>query len=130
MSREVKFRGLTQEGKWVYGDLLHDGDVGIAGIRSWNDFNIVCDYVYHVIKTGTNCQYTGLKDKNEAEIYEGHIVETNSPAHISPTIQEVIFVNGAFQLKLGDHGLPLCTVIDGGTIEVIGNIYQDKHLLE
>ena len=64
-------------------------------------------------------QYTGLKDKNGIEIYEGDIVTTSIETVWD--VGEVIFRNTAFRV----HGYILCQLKD---IEVIGNRYENPEL--
>ena len=68
-------------------------------------------------------QYTGLKDKNGVEIYEGDIVRNRS---IDKTIGEVIFKGVGFIVM--EEGVST-TLIDD-KYEVIGNIYQNPELLK
>lgn len=67
-------------------------------------------------------QYTGLKDKNGKEIYEGDIVQT--PDQLEG-ITAVKFIDGAFMPF--DHSSP---EINAEECEVIGNIYENPELLE
>ena len=72
--------------------------------------------------------YTGLKDKNSKEIYEGDLISIGDNSNI----YEIVFETGDFQVgfkKKGgnnftDIGKEFCT-----KFEVIGNIYENQELL-
>ena len=84
-------------------------------------------------------QYTGLKDKNGKEIYEGDIVEAKDPYKYNSKeifyTCEVVFTEGAaFMLKhtyenWGTVGIRYFGLRDM-ELEVIGNIYENPELLE
>ena len=71
-------------------------------------------------------QYTGLKDKNGKEIYEGDIISANDMLN-----DFIIFKDGGFNLDGGESSENLLYQLEYyGNPEVIGNIYENPELLE
>lgn len=81
-------------------------------------------------------QYTGLKDSNGTEIYEGDLLSIQIVRDAKKTVT-IVFEDGAFGVKdelfgwgYGKGFYPLKTIINNHKVEIIGNIYQNKELLE
>jgi len=117
--------------------------------RAWDrEFERWCKFSFQFLANGEAnpllprldswCEYTGLKDKNGKEIYEGDIVSWESD-YGDEGVSKVIWGDGtsdnsypAFDLDpSSDEEInSLCSLTIAGTIEVIGNIYENPELLE
>ncbi|KIV60342.1 hypothetical protein TS65_00585 [Aneurinibacillus migulanus] len=68
-------------------------------------------------------QYTGLKDRNGRDIYEGDINGSDEPMYVA-------YQDGCFGLKFKNNPSYFDSCINWDQLEIIGNIYQNPELLE
>lgn len=69
-------------------------------------------------------QNTGLPDKNGIEIFEGDLLRT-----AGGILYEVVFSNGAFQLKLAGFA-EVRQITNQYIVGIIGNIYSNPELIK
>ena len=109
--REIKFR-VWSNNIMSDLDLFHNGDV--------------LD-----LMDSPTMQYTGLKDKNGKEIYEGDYCKAHAFDEFDGDHNiEGVIVIGIDGVSIGDMWVYNTSHFDEPCIEIIGNIYENKELLE
>lgn len=123
--KEVKFRGkrLT-DGAWIYGSLVNIEEDRYAVLPVINTMRDETIAMYEV-DPDTVGQYTGLKDKNGKEIYEGDIIEVDWLGE--PSIVKW-YKDGFMAYPYRSIGYHLCEVV--ADCKVIGNIHDNPELIK
>ena len=139
--REIKFRGkdIENDNPWRYGSLI----TYPSGCTSIIGFDKLGNELNHDVDPDTVGQFTGLKDKNGKEIYEGDLIKAPSGR-----IYAVIFSTWKHEekrefLKIIDiyehtgwcislDGVNPCGLLDSEVCQgsVIGSVYDNPELLK
>ena len=137
--REIKFRAWAKKSKFMTGvcflEFLHGGiKASGAGIHIDNGWVTEANGHTHECEV-VLMQYTGLKDRNGVEIYEGDIclaegVVDRGDGNYDDEFGRVYFNDGAFYFKSYSVGEELLIYALDIGLTVSGNIYENPELLE
>lgn len=150
MTRQIKFRGYVKdisefgddvvphEGHFVFGNLVQDKGFSyiVGGMAEANDEYAALEYWQPVGNENVD-EFTGLKDKNGKDIYEGDILAWHSNIYRKHDWVGLVLYRGAgFAVQESDKSysspewLDCACRKDANIIEVIGNVHENPELLE
>ena len=125
MNREIRFKGKSiSTGKWLYGCLLKNEEGKFAVVKPFK-VNMDNECSCCEVEEETIGQFTGMKDKNGKEIYEGDILQT-SIVKDSIGVVEWNFEHATFVVRMKNSSQ--WYFLDKSN-QIIGNIYDNKDLL-
>lgn len=150
--REIKFRAYIYD---LTDEDSHPLEIDVRAGKLWDVASInFKDQIVEIMDDDGNVweyelnnneiallQYTGLKDKNGAEIYDGYILEFRAnPFNGKRDLFKVVFKDGGFRDEwnnyIGQYLPPDIGNKQGGRVrlneacEVVGNIYETPELLQ
>lgn len=144
--RELKFRAWYNNKMWEVNSVEwveyddHPAGAYLFGLEGWV---IVADkYMKPNSGVAILMQYTGLKDRDGVEIYEGDIIESGVSKELSLKGHRgyVVFEDASFTVERRQHKVPYnhdkylpyldwpCEAFE--SCKVIGNVFEDGELLK
>lgn len=116
MKREIKFRAWDSKSQRMY----YQGEPDLEDIQS---------FFHHYNDNDELMQFTGLRDKNGKEIYEGDILKHRGHHRMEASV--VVFSDGCF--NVGYHygsSTKVKPMLINSKVEIIGNIHENPELLK
>lgn len=138
MARTIKFRGKNSKGEWVFGSVVYFCN-SVAAIHFEIGTTAVRRFDWCYVDPDTVGQYTGLKDKNGKEIYEGDIIGGKARSGDKMILHVVFYEDSEGRFKAGLNGTKerysfgCCGLEDAQWMQrktIIGNIYDNPELLK
>ena len=143
--RELKFRAWDKKRNIMIGEDYPD-NWGSEKQEYWADvFEISLTGITEITQNARFeiMQYTGLRDKNEKEIYEGDVVEIKGEEYYSNEsfctedgewmFSGEIAMNSLMWMAINrdSTAIPLCDLLHGDMeIDIIGNVFENPELIK
>ncbi len=121
MKRSIKFK-VYYKGEVYFNPCLKFYD---------SEVQLFIENEYTYISPSNVCQYTGLKDKNGVEIYEGSVVKMHDFCghNVGEVLHKYYYSHDEYAPSTFGYHVGNVLLTPDHDVEVIGNIYENKELL-